>query len=452
MPARPVRVFDVDMTTAVEPALRVAVVGAGPAGLYTTDALLQQDSVPVRVDVLDRLPTPFGLLRYGVAPDHLKIKSVAKVLQRVLDDERVRLFGNVCLGTDATVADLRARYHAVVYAFGTEGDRKLGVPGEDLFGSMSAREFVAWYSGHPEFDLPPGLLDTSAAAVIGVGNVAVDVARVLGKRPDDLAQTDMPDDVLAVLRGSAITDIHMLGRRGPGAVKFTHKELRELGEVPGLDVVVDPAELVLPEAEEKALPRGTAQMLATLREWSTRPLTGAPRRLHLRFGVRPTAMLGADRVETLRVQGAAGTQDLPVGVVLRAVGYLGIPVPDVPFDADRGVVPTLEARVLRDGDASPGEYASGWVSRGPVGVIGTNRSDGQLTAAAIRSDAAKLLQADLLEEDLLTLLTARDHLVVSCTGWRGIDQAEIARGTQGGRPRVKIVPHADLLAAAGLVG
>jgi ferredoxin/flavodoxin---NADP+ reductase len=436
----------------LEPELQVAVVGAGPAGLYTTDALLRQDTVPVRVDVLDELPTPFGLLRYGVAPDHLKIKSVANVLQRVLDDERVRLFGNVGIDTAVSAAELREHYHAVVYAFGAAGDRLLGVPGEELLGSMSAREFVVWYCGHPEATLPPGLLSVPAAAVIGVGNVAVDVARVLGKRTEDLAHTDMPEDVLDALRASQVNDIYMLGRRGPAAVKFTPKELRELGEIDGLDVVVDPADLVLDPEEEAALPAGHTRMLRTMREWSQRPLTGAPRRLHLRFGVRPTAILGTDRVSGLRVARRDGVEEeLPVGIVMRAVGYLGLPIADVPFDADRAVIPTQAGRVLRDGAVSPGEYASGWISRGPTGVIGTNRSDGQATADSLIADAASLLRTEPDRGDLLKLLLDRGRHVVSCTGWRGIDAAEMALGEKDGRARIKIVPHAELLAAAGIV-
>lgn len=429
--------------------LRVAVVGAGPAGLYTADALLFQQELPVRVDVLDRLPAPFGLLRYGVAPDHLRMKSLQVQLQQVLDDPRLRLFGNVDVGTDVTVAELRERYDVVVHAYGAAADRRLDVPGEDLPGSTSATRFVAWYSGHPDVT-PPSDLSCRSAVVVGMGNVALDVVRVLGQPAERLAGTDVPDDVLALLRASALTDLHLLGRRGPLDARWTWKELRELGEVEGLDVLVRPDDLVLSPDEQARLDDEPAlrRPFQLLHDWAARPRSGAPRRLHLRFRTRPLAVLGDDRVRGLRVEGDGGrTEELATGLVLRAVGYRGLPVAGVPFDPDRGVVPTSEGRVLRDGAVSSGEYASGWVRRGPVGVLGTNRADGQLVADAVLADAAALPRR-AASDDLEQLLESRGVAFVCCSGWAAIDAAERALGARTDRPRAKIVPRPALLAAA----
>jgi ferredoxin--NADP+ reductase len=444
------------------PPLRVVVIGAGPAGLYTADALRFQKAVDVEVDVLDRLPTPFGLLRYGVAPDHLKMKSLAVVLQRVLDDPGVRFLGNVVVGTDVTVPELRQRYDAVVYAFGAAVDRRLDIPGEDLPGSTSATALVAWYSGHPDVDGPPCLLDVRGVAVVGVGNVAVDVARILTKPVADLRTTDMPEDVLHALAGSAITDVHVLGRRGPADARFTTKELRELGELEDVDVVVRAEELALDERGEAAVAAdpGLARNLEVLSDWSQRPLTGAARRLHVRFGVRPVAVLGTDRVDGLQVERcrvdatgtACGTGDierLDVGLVLRAVGYRGVGLPGVPFDAHAGTIPTQEARVLRDGSVSPGEYAVGWIMRGATGVLGTNRGDGQDAADAVLADAAALQAAGPDDRpDLVELLQERGVRVVTTAGWASIDAAEISLGSRHGRTRTKISRREALLGAS----
>jgi ferredoxin--NADP+ reductase len=444
--------------------LRVVVIGAGPAGLYTADALRFQTSVEVQVDVLDRLPTPFGLLRYGVAPDHLKMKSLSVVLQRVLDDPGVRFLGNVACGTDLSVDELRERYDAVVYAFGAAVDRRLGIPGEDLPGSTSATALVAWYSGHPDVELPACRLDVRGAAIVGVGNVAVDVARILTKPVAELRSTDMPDSVLAALGSSAVTDVHMLGRRGPADARFTTKELRELGELDGVDVVVRKEELALDErgAAAVAADPGLARNLEVLREWADRPLTGAPRRLHVRFGVRPVAVLGTDRVEGLHVErcavdgtgtvrGTGEVEQLDVGIVLRAVGYRGVSFTGVPFDEDSGTIPTDgAARVLRAGAVSPGEYAVGWIMRGATGVLGTNRADGQDAADALIADADALrARAIRPADDLLDLLHARDVQVVPTSGWGAIDAAEVRLGAEQGRKRTKIVPRAELMRAAG---
>ncbi len=442
------------------PSLRVAVIGAGPAGIYTAEALLAQQVVPVTVDLFDRLPTPFGLLRYGVAPDHLKVKQVAKRLQLVLDDPRVRFIGNVECGRDVSADELRERYHAVVYAFGAASDRKLGIPGEELPGSLSAREFVAWYSGYPDEAMASDALAAPGAAVIGLGNVALDVARVLARPVHELEHTDIPDDVLDALRDSRITDIHLVGRGRPVAAKFTTKELREFGEIDGLHVVVDPDDLVL-TAEEDALVAAdatTARNLAVLREWAERPAPAAPRRrLHWHFGARPVELVGAERVEALRLEhhierpvtgGDDRPEELAVGLLLKAVGYLGIPMAGVPFVPERGVIPTESTRVLREGSVSLGEYAAGWISRGATGVIGTNRSDGKAVADAIVTDVDALAARMVLEDDVVDLLRPRDPELVLLDGWAAIDAAEVELGKRTGRARAKINVTDWLLEAA----
>jgi len=442
--------------------LRVAVVGSGPAGIYTAEALVRSGAVTV--DVLDRLPAPYGLVRYGVAPDHLKIKSIAAALQKVLEGDGVRFLGNIDLGADVDVADLRACYDAVVYAYGASVDRRLGVPGEDLPGSFSATEFVAWYCGHPDSSIDRFTLDASSVAIIGVGNVAIDVARILVKPTDELRSTDLSDHVLGVLERSRVEDVSIIGRRGPAQAKFTTKELRELGEIAGVDVVVRPGELLLDEASEAALAAQPVlrRNLETLREWSERPLTGQPRRLHLRFLLRPVQLVGESAVSGVHLQrteldGTGQVTDAGTAVaidaqmVLRSVGYRGSPLPGLPFDERTGVIPNDAGRVLRAGSAAPGEYVVGWIKRGPTGVIGTNKHDAQETVTALLADAedGRLAQQPGRDADaLVTLLAARGVTAVSYRGWQAIDAAEMALGQAQGRSRVKIADRAELLAAA----
>lgn len=441
--------------------LRVAVVGAGPAGMYVADALIYQKDVPVRVDIFDRLPTPFGLLRYGVAPDHLKMKSLARALQRTLDDDRVRFFGNVTVGKDITVDELRQGYHGVAYTFGASSDRRLSIPGEDLAGSTSATDFVNWYSGHP--DVPQDRFDLSgvtSAVVVGVGNVAVDVSRVLVKSLPDLRGTDIPDTVLGRLAASGVTDVHVLGRRGPTHAKFTSKELRELGELDGVDVVVDPAHLDLTEDDkaELAAKPGLSHNLDILQEWGERGIRGAPRRLHLHFWSRPIEALGeagrltAVRIEPTRLEGGHVVTDgepynLPAQLLLRSVGYQGLALPGLPLHAEDFTVPHTDGRVHRDGEVSPGEYVAGWIGRGPVGVLGTNRSDADAVVDRMLEDVPVLLEREL-DADVETLLAVRGIACVDCDGWSAIDQAEIMLGKGQGRPRSKIATWDELLAAA----
>jgi len=436
---------------------RVAVVGSGPAGVYATEALLDAG---ISVDVLDRLPAPFGLVRYGVAPDHLKIKSIAATLATVLADDRVRLFGNVEVGTDVTVPELRDRYDGVLFANGASVDRRLGIDGEDLPGSFSATDFVSWYCGHPDAPVDRFTLEASSVAVIGAGNVAVDVARVLLRSAGELHATDMPHHVVDVLEASAITDVHIVVRRGPTQTRISTVELRELGRVENADVVVDPASLVLDPDVEAALDSPQRRNIATLREWSTRPVTGRSRRLHLHFHRRPVALLGQARVAGLELERTAPAPDgrvvgtgehsvLAAQMVLRAVGYHGSPVPGMPFDTSTGVIPNDGGRVLRDGVASPGEYVAGWVKRGPTGVIGTNKHDARETVAALLTDLAGASTPPAGgTEALRDLLHSRGVETVDWIGWKQIEAAEAEHGRGFGRDRVKIADRAVLLAAA----
>ncbi|MEU3458933.1 FAD-dependent oxidoreductase [Streptomyces sp. NPDC006733] len=443
--------------------LRVAVVGSGPSGVYAAEALTRQTTVPdVAVDVLDRLPCPYGLVRYGVAPDHEKIKSLQGNLRQVLENPRVRFLGNVEVGPALGPERLAELYHAVVYCFGAAADRRLGVPGEDLPGSYSATRFVSWYSAHPD-EPPEGFaLLARSAVVIGVGNVAVDVARVLARGADELRHTDIPQSALTALDASQVTDVHMVGRRGPSQAKFTTKELRELGGLSGADVVVHEDELALDPgyADPSALPAAARRNVEVLREWTTRVPQGRPRRIHLRFFLRPAELVGDGRVSAVRFErtvpdGRGGVRDtglleeIGAELVLRSVGYQGVPLPGLPFDERQAVVPNAGGRVLRDGVPSPGEYVAGWIKRGPTGVIGTNRPCAKQTVAALIEDAPLLL-ARSLPGDPLEALRSGGGDPVAWPGWLSIEAAEMALGRSLDRGTVKIQAWERLLAAARL--
>lgn len=412
-----------------------------------------------RVDVIERLPAPYGLLRYGVAPDHLKMKSLATGFHKTLSNPRVRFFGNVELGRDIDVDDLRAAYDAVVYAVGAPSHRALGVPGEELAGSLPAGDFVSWYGGHPESLTPPiDLAAARSAAVIGVGNVAIDTARLLLKDPSLLEVTDMSRETLALLAASSVRDVFMLGRRGPHDAKFTTKELRELGELPGVDVVVEPRDLAGLEGRE--LDGLTQRNLDVLREFAARARTGAARALHIRFYARPDAIVGTGRVEGLRIErmtyddagklvGTGTFEELAVQLVFRAVGYRSVALPGVPFDERNGLVPNAGGRVLHapEGAVRAGEYVAGWVKRGPQGVIGTNKQDAAETVAALLADIAAA--GDLpARPELAALLAARGVPFVDWEGWSRIDARERALGAAEGRERVKISALTDMLDAS----
>jgi len=428
--------------------------------VYAAGALSRRGDV--LVDVFDRLPCPFGLVRYGVAPDHPKIKSISLTLRKLLEDPAVRFLGNVDVGRQLSLDELRRFYDAVIFSSGSAVDRRLGIPGEDLPGSYSATDFVAWYSAHPDAPVDGFTLDARSVAVIGVGNVAVDVARILARSVDELRPTDLPDHVLAELERSQVEEIHMIGRRGPVQAKFTTLELRELGELVNADVLVDPADLELDPVSQATL--ATESMvrrnLEVLRDWARRKPAGRPRRLYVRFLLRPVEVLGTDRVSGLVVErtqidesgnavGTGQTSTIHAQMVLRSVGYRGIPLPGLPFDERSGTVPNAAGRVVANGGPMPGVYVAGWIKRGPTGVIGTNKRDANETVAALLEDEPALPAAPERDPDaVLELLSKRGIEVVKWTGWQAIELAEAALGEAQGRDRVKIADRAELLRAA----
>lgn len=440
--------------------LRVAVIGSGPAGIYAVEALTRQ--CDAAVDVFDRLPCPFGLVRYGVAPDHPKIRSISAALSSVLEQPGVRFLGNVDVGPDISLAEMHSYYDAILVATGAGVDRQLGVAGEDRPGSFSATEFVAWYNGHPDAPLDAFTLAASSVAVVGMGNVAVDVARFLAKSADDLRSTDIPDHVLRVLERSLVTDIHIIGRRGPAQAKFTAKELRELGELANADVLVKEAELELDQVSQRlpATKPAARRNVEILRDWASRPPSGRPRRVHLRFWLRPLEVLGAERVTGLRVEetrldaagnvmGTGHTSMIEAQMVLRSVGYRGLPIPGLPFDERSGIVPNAAGRVLCAGEPVSGRYVAGWIKRGPTGVIGTNKHDARETVASLLEDAPLLPLAPIRDpEEVLRFLKNREVNPVSWDGWRAIELAESQLGQQRGSAGARITERDVLLQAA----
>ena len=453
----PHRLGSVTLFTPDRP-LRVAVIGSGPSGVFATEALLKQAAVPVSVDVFDRLPTPYGLVRYGVAPDHLTIKSVTKGFEKTLSDPRVRFLGNVEFGKDLTHAEAKAHYDAILYTVGASSDRRLGIAGEDLHGSMSATEFVAWYNGHPDAAARELVLSASGVAVVGVGNVALDVSRILVKTVAELRESDIAAHALAVLERSPVTDVWILGRRGPAQAAFTTKELREFGELSDADPIVKTAEVQLSEAEEAAITDNTKKKnVEVLRDFAVRTPEGKNRRVHLRFLVSPVEILddGAGNVGGLKVErnrldehgNAVGTgeyETLPVQMVLRSVGYRGVALSGVPFDEKRGVIPNIEGRV----EGRAGEYTAGWIKRGPSGVVGTNRKDATDTVAHLIADAnaGSLPSAQHPETAAIdALLAAKNVEVFTFADWQALDAHELAQGQQQGRPRHKVVQREEML-------
>jgi ferredoxin--NADP+ reductase len=439
--------------------LRVAVIGSGPAGMYAAEALIKQNDIPVTVDIFDRLPVPYGLVRYGVAPDHYKIKSVIAVYEKTLADPRIRFFGHVEFGRDLTHDDFRRLYDAVIYAVGASSDRNLGIAGENLPGSLSATEFVAWYNGHPDAATRDMQLDARGVAVVGVGNVAVDVTRILAKTAEELGETDIADHALPVLRESTVTDIYVLGRRGPVQAKFTTKELGELGELLNADIVVKPEEVALDPVSEAALAgqRVAQRNLEVLRAFAQKPLEGKPRRVHLRFLVSPVEIVGAECVEGVVIErnrldeqqrpvGTGEYETLDVQMVLRSVGYKGLPLPDVPFDTRAAVVPNNAGRVMQDGAVVTGEYVTGWIKRGPSGLIGTNKADSVETVRSLLADAPNLPRAADGDPDAVeATLRERGVRYVTVPDWLELDRHELALGEAQGRPRVKLVHIEEML-------
>jgi ferredoxin--NADP+ reductase len=443
-------------------ALRVAIVGSGPAGFYAADVLLRSEDPKVEVDMIDRLPTPWGLVRLGVAPDHENIKAVSRAFERTAARPGFRFFGNVEVGRDLSHAELMEAYDAVVYSVGAQTDRRLGIPGEDLPGSWPATAFVAWYNGHPDFQELEFDLSHERAVVIGNGNVAVDCVRMLALTAGELATTDTTDEAIDAIAGSAVKEIVMLGRRGPVQAAFTPPEVKELGELAGADVIVDPADLELDEASERELAadqQRAGRNLELLREYAQRTPEGKPRRLVLRFLSSPVAIVGDERVEGIEVvrnelveengrivaRPTGETEVIPCGLVLLSVGYKGVPLPGVPFDERRGTMPNEVGRV----QGAERTYCAGWIKRGPSGVIGTNKKDATETIEALLADgrAGRLARASngLLLEDVLT---ERGADFVEYAGWQAIDGAERAAGAPLGRPRVKLLGWEELLESA----
>ena len=442
--------------------LKVAVVGSGPSGMYAADALLEQGA---EVDVYDRLPVPFGLVRYGVAPDHVSIRSVRDTLDRIWDKDGVRFIGNVEVGTDVSIEELRSAYDAVILTYGASDDRRLGIPGEDLPGSVAATDFVAWYTGHPDYhgpDFSALLPHVRSVAVIGVGNVAVDVVRVLAKTPEELRSTDMPEHVLTALADAPVEQLYLLGRRGPAQASFTTKELKELGELQACDITIDSDALDLDPVSEASLETNkvATRNVAVMREWAARtPRTDASKRIDVRFFSRPAHIEGEDGVRELVVQRTAmdsegrvrdteGTQSLPVYLVVRSVGYRGRALGDVPFDADSGTIPNDDGRVLDGGDPIPGLYVAGWIKRGPTGIIGTNKKCAVGTVASLLSDVESGVVREQDSPDFVAALQDRGLVVVTSGGWRAVDRAERELGERLDKDRVTLHDRAELLRVA----
>jgi ferredoxin--NADP+ reductase len=427
----------------------VAVIGAGPSGFYAAEALLKSD-LDCQVDIIEKLPTPYGLVRAGVAPDHQSTKRVARAYERTALDERVRFYGNVTLDLDVSLSDLRKLYDAVVLATGAPHDRRLGIPGEDMGGVLGSAAFVGWYNGHPEFRRLDPPLDTDTVAVIGNGNVAIDIARVLVKTPAEMRASDIADYAAEAIYDSPIRDVHLIGRRGPVEARFTTKELRELGELAAARPIVDSRLLCdgPPETMSDRDRRLAEKNLAVLRDFAARAQSERPKRVYFDFYARPVKVLGEERVTGLRLErtriskgraeGTGETYDLSCGLIVSAIGYEAMPISGLPFDQARGRVRN------RDGRVAKGLYVVGWAKRGPRGVIGTNKADGDQAAQAIAADFAGKNTGGPGREGLEALLRERHVDWVSFGEWQVLDEAEVANAPPGS-PRRKLTRVKDML-------
>jgi ferredoxin--NADP+ reductase len=441
---------------------RIAIVGSGPGGFYAAEHLLKPEH-PCLIDMFDRLPTPFGLVRGGVAPDHGKIRNVTKVYEKIAAREGFRFFGNVRVGQDISVAELQQHYDAVLFAYGAETDRSLGIPGEDLQGSYTATSFVGWYNGHPDYRECAFDLSGEVAVVIGVGNVAMDVARILAKSVDELKTTDIAAHALEALAESRVREIHLVGRRGPAQAAFTPMELKEMGELALCQPVVSPESLVLnPVSEAELTDNSVHRNIELLNEFAALSDRGAARRMYFRFLESPLEISGNGRVGSIVLgknrlagtepfkQWAEGTGEsvsLPCDLVFRSIGYRGIPMPGVPFDEKRGLIPNVEGRVKGPEGVVAGLYVAGWIKRGPTGIIGTNKPDSHDTADRILEDLAALPPCPVRETEAIpALLAARNIRFVSLSDWQQIDAAEQARGAAVGKPRERFTRIDEMLA------
>lgn len=450
--------------------LRIAIIGSGPSGFYAADYLLNQTPYTVEVDMFDRLPTPFGLVRGGVAPDHQKIKSVTKVYDKIAGHKGFKFYGNVTFGADLTLEDIECHYHAVVFAVGAQTDKNLGIAGEHLAGSHAATEFVGWYNGHPDYTGFQFDLTQETAIVVGVGNVAMDVARILARNEHELGQTDIADYALEALKNSNVKTIYILGRRGPAQAAFTPPEIKELGEIEGADLIIDPAEMELDEHSRAWLESPDAdpqavKNVATMRQYAGRTPEGKPRKLIMRFAVSPVELIGTERVEAVKIVkntlvkrddgsiAAKATDEseiIPAGLVFRSVGYRGVALPGVPFHEKWGVIPNVEGRVQDDERIVPGMYCVGWIKRGPSGIIGTNKPDSIETAKHIIEDyetANLMMPAAPAREAVEALLKSRGTMYTDYQDWQALDEIERTRGAALNRPRVKFTAVQEMLEA-----
>lgn len=445
---------------------RVAIVGAGPAGIYAADILLKAErGFDVSIDLFEQLPAPYGLVRYGVAPDHPRIKAIITALREVLDRGDIRLFGNVHYGTDLTLDDLKKHYNAVIFATGAVRDAELSIPGIDLEGSYGAADFVSWYDGHP--DVPRTWpLEAASVGVIGNGNVALDVSRILAKHADDLLPTEIPDNVYRILKDSPVTDVHVFGRRGPAQVKFTPLELRELGELRDVDMIVYDEDFEYDEASQAAVSSNKQVMVIdrVLQSWRARETGHASRRLHLHFFAKPLEVVGDENghVAALRyertepdgeggVRGTGEIREVPIQALYRAVGYFGSPLEGIPFDKRHGVIPNREGQVLHKGDNERmnGVFATGWIKRGPVGLIGHTKSDAMETIKHVINDQGNWWRpTEPGEEAIVELLRSRGVEFTNLAGWHNLDEHELALGSAAGRTRVKLVPRDEMIAVS----
>jgi len=455
-----------------EQPLRLAIVGSGPAGFYTAEHLLKHEGTHAEVDVFDRLPTPYGLVRFGVAPDHPKIKSVIRVYEKTAARPEFRFFGNVEVGRDMSIEELRQRYHAVVFAYGTATDRHLGIPGEDLPGSHPATEFVNWYNAHPDFADREFDLSCERVVVIGNGNVAADVARMLALTPDELGETDTADHAIEAFAAGSVKEILVLGRRGPAQAAFTNPEVRELGEMANADIDIDAGEMELDELSREWLDSDDAdptnrRNVEIFTDFSQRDPEGKPQKIAVRFLRSPIEIQGDGKVERIvvgrnelrrdesgriRAVDTGERETIECGLVLRSIGYKGIPIEGVPFDERAGTISNEGGRVTDNGEQVPGLYAVGWIKRGPSGVIGTNKKDAQETVDNLFADleAGRIPEAELAGDrgSIEALLTERRPDHVTFEGWQAIDATEVEAGKPLGRPRVKLCRVDELVEAS----